>query len=109
MSDGISNDALLNFSWHLNREISRERDAAAEGPRLASPTDGMSLREQRLYLEHQRREDRRLGVDRAADAEYRLIRHLQAVYGESPEAAAINRKSVTAYERLYFPDYVNVG
>jgi hypothetical protein len=91
----------------VNREISLARDAALEGPRLASPTDGMSLREQRLYQAHQRREDRRLGIDRAADEERRLLKHLDAVYGQTPEAAALNRKSPYAYERLYFPDYVN--
>ena len=83
--------------------MKRQQREAEEGP--PEPVIYFTPREERLAREHQRREDRRLGVDRAADREQQLISHLNAVYGESPEAKAINQRSKYEYQRLYFPTY----
>jgi hypothetical protein len=103
----IPHDALLDYCAAINADLRRQRLAETEGP--PEPVIYFTPREERLAREHQQRQDRLNGVDHEAEREVRLIRHLQAVYGESPEAAAIGKRSPYAYERLYFPDYVNVG
>jgi hypothetical protein len=100
-------DALLDVAVAIDRDIRRQRMAEQEEDRPENPLAGWSLRDQRLYWQHQRRQDRRNGIDHAADAEHRLIQHLNVVYGESPEGEALNRKSPYDYVKLNFPDYVN--
>lgn len=86
MSDGIPNDALLEFSWKVNQEVSRQHDAEAAGPRQGSSVwidPAEILEAQRREARIAAREGRNGADERKAEEERRLIAYLAAKYGPS--------------------------
>lgn len=76
----MTDDQLLDIAVRINRDLKRQQEEQEE-EHPASPLAGWSLREQRLYLQHLQRVDRRTSADRRDDAERALIQRLRRLEG----------------------------
>ena len=86
-SVAMTHDELLQFSWNLNREVTRDRDSEMEDESPPSPAVYIDPREvvaaRQLEARIAAREGRNGSDERKAEEEQSLINYLRVKYGPS--------------------------